>query len=91
MTTTATASRQNVAVNAAWSPLNDEASSPWSAVIWVAMDEIDTSSAVPNEPATWLSVLESGWACCTIALSSELTPHVLSGVVMNCRPRAMVV
>ena len=50
---------------------------------------MDTSSAVPNDPATWLMVFEVLWAWRMASLGSEFTPQVFSGVMVNWMPTAM--
>ena len=47
-----------------------------------------TSSVVPNDAATWLMVLDVDCACWMASLGRELTPQVLTGVMVNCMPTA---
>ena len=49
----------------------------------------DTRSAVPNDAATWFMVLPVDCACWMASLGSEFTPHVFTGVMVNCMPMAM--
>ena len=63
--------------------------SPRPTVAFDTAAAMETRSAVPNEPATWLMVFEVLWACWMASLGSELTPQVLSGVMVNWMPMAM--
>ena len=56
-----------------------------------ASAEMDTSTAVPSDAATWFSVFDTPWACWITLLSSEFTPQVFSGVMVNCRPTTSTV
>ena len=75
-----------VVQNAMWSPMNICSMPADSGAKTGASAEMDTSMAVPSEAATWLSVFDRPCACWITSLDNALTPQVLSGVIVNCRP-----
>ena len=91
MTSPATHMSANVVLKAMWSPRYDCSNADASGATMGARADIDTSMAVPIEAATWLRVLDTPCACWMTLLSSELTPHVFSGVMVNCKPTTSTV